>query len=125
MSGRNDPECRKSMVWDKSRWDLQRLDYVKSCINLRKQYAALRHGNYIPLYNNNGLLAIARQLDEEYLVVVFNINHDQGTMEIEIPETVPIQENPQILFGAVDIVKAENKLKVGVEARTGAVIKIS
>ena len=124
LSGRNDPECRKTMIWDKDRWDLDRMGFVKACIQLRKQYIALRHGKFLPIYNNNGLIAIARQLDNQFLLVVFNINHRKGTMRLKIPTIGSDFQSPQIIFGSGQIASSDDYLVITLPARSGAVIQV-
>lgn len=124
MSGRNDPECRKTMVWDESRWNMERLDFVKACIALRKQHNALRHGEYFPLYNGGGVIAIARQTDEEYLIAVFNITHNTGSLQIEISALARNNNIPHTIFGTAQLNYKGNMLEIDLPARSGAVIQM-
>src|SRR6185369_4935010 len=46
ISGEHDPYCRKPFLWDESKWDTSLRSYVKEAIALRKQYPALRRGDF-------------------------------------------------------------------------------
>ncbi len=124
ISGRNDPDCRKSMCWKKSEWDMDRLDFVKRCISLRKQHCALRHGKYIPLYSAEGLIAIGRQTNEEFLITAFNITHHTGNLNIPIPEEIKINKPSQIIFGTAQLNWQENVLEISLPERSGIVIQV-
>ncbi|HVN16004.1 MAG TPA: glycoside hydrolase family 13 protein, partial [Anaerolineales bacterium] len=41
LDGGQDPDCRKSFPWNDARWDTNLLDYLKSCIKMRKDHPAL------------------------------------------------------------------------------------
>jgi cyclomaltodextrinase len=72
IQGGHDPECRGAFPWDEHQWDHDLRGYFKQVIALRRQYAALRTGEFIPLYAQGQALAYLRQLGNEQVVVLIN-----------------------------------------------------
>jgi neopullulanase len=121
LSGRNDPDCRKSMVWDDAQWDRDRLDFVKACIQLRKQHPALRQGKYLPLFNQDGLIAIGRTSDEENLITAFNIHHQAERIQLNIPKEM--NGTAQVIFGNAQVERTDAFLRIQIPARSGIVLQ--
>jgi len=73
MTGGSDPENRGPMRWDLVRDDNPELAWIKKLIALRKQYRALRVGNF-RLIESERLLAFERYTDRalETIVVLAN-----------------------------------------------------
>jgi alpha-glucosidase len=44
MDGGHDPDCRRPMIWDESRWDKDTRAFYKRIIEIRQSHAALRRG---------------------------------------------------------------------------------
>lgn len=59
LDGGKDPECRKTMVWDRSKWDLDMFEFYKKLIALRKSEIALKVGSFEVL-NNEPLVFLRR-----------------------------------------------------------------
>jgi len=72
LSGRHDPDCRKSFPWDEARWDRDTLAFFKKCIALRAAHPALRRGVYQRLHADDGVHVFGRQLGDERFVIALN-----------------------------------------------------
>ncbi|MFH1447186.1 MAG: alpha-glucosidase C-terminal domain-containing protein, partial [Chloroflexota bacterium] len=83
MDGGHDPECRKSFPWDESKWDHDLRNQIRTYIQLRHDHPALRTGDYIPLFAENGILAFMRKDDKESLIII--INTSAAAYNIDIP----------------------------------------
>jgi neopullulanase len=83
LTGRHDPDCRKTFPWDPSKWDQGLLAFAKQLIALRRAHPALRRGSYHRLYAADGVYVFGRQLDGERLVIA--LNAAPGTRSIEVP----------------------------------------
>jgi len=46
MEGGRDPDDRRCMIWDRSRWDTGLFDFYKALAALRSENAAIRRGSY-------------------------------------------------------------------------------
>jgi neopullulanase len=84
MSGGHDPLCRASFPWDESRWDKDLRDHVRRCIALRKAHPALRRGEFAWLSVGAGMLAYARRLGNETLVVALNNGQQPATIAVPV-----------------------------------------
>ncbi len=78
MEGGKDPDCRRTMEWQKSKWDTELQDWFKKLIKLRNELPALRRGTFTTaiMENENNLYGFWRQDGENRVLVVIN-NDDE------------------------------------------------
>ncbi|HTX18571.1 MAG TPA: glycoside hydrolase family 13 protein [Bacteroidota bacterium] len=83
MEGGKDPDCRRTMIWDKKEWNAGLHDYYRTLIAARRQSGALRRGDFRTLVadNKRGVLAFNRRLGDEVVYVIIN----QGKTPQEVP----------------------------------------
>jgi glycosidase len=75
MFGGADPDNRRDMIWDESRWDRARLARVQSLCSLRKVEPALQRGRYVPLPQPGlDVLAFARVTERPGDTLIFVAN---------------------------------------------------
>lgn len=72
MDGETDPDCRRPMIWDESRWNRPIYDATRKLIALRRSHPALRYGELRPLRVFNGAYAFARVHENEAAIVILN-----------------------------------------------------
>lgn len=72
LAGGHDPDNRRGMPWDESKWKNDIKNTVERMAQLRSQLPSLRHGKYQRLYAQDGRLAFARILGEESIIVTIN-----------------------------------------------------
>lgn len=95
MLGGKDPGNRSAFPWhNEANWDHALLDYFKRLIALRRQYPALRRGEFKILSAQDRLFAFARRLGSETLIVA--VNADQRDQ----PLPLPITDLPAVPDGA-------------------------
>lgn len=70
MTGFKDPDNRRTMIWEKDKWDSDLLNYTKQLITLRKSEHALKHGNFQVLYAEGDGVAFLRQSNEGLLIAI-------------------------------------------------------
>ncbi|NTU82107.1 MAG: maltodextrin glucosidase [Chloroflexales bacterium] len=70
MEGAGDPDCRRCMEWDETRWDHDLLGFFKRLARLRREAPALRWGGFQLLYAAGHTVAYQREAPEERLVVI-------------------------------------------------------
>lgn len=124
LDGKHDPDCRKTFPWDEKIWDKELLAYIKGLIALRKGHSALRRGDFQQLYAQEDVYAFMRRGLDEKLIVVLNIGSQP--LVINIPSTdigAPLT-SVTVLFGMGDIQSASDRLKLGLEARSGMVVRV-
>ncbi|MEA4812646.1 MAG: glycoside hydrolase family 13 protein [Anaerolineaceae bacterium] len=78
MSGGNDPDCRKGMVWQEKDWNMQIRTRVQQLIRIRQDHKALRAGKYQTLFMHNGVYAFSRQAKEDKVLVICNPRQAAG-----------------------------------------------
>lgn len=74
LAGEDDPDCRRCMIWDKDKQDIELYEYYRKLINLRHRLISLRRGDYQPVIideikNTYGFL---RRYKGESTVVIIN-----------------------------------------------------
>lgn len=83
MSGGRDPECRRGMIWDESRWNKDLLSFIKRVLKMRHAHAVLRRGGFQALYGDpkHMVFAFQRKLSSEAetgtAMIVFNAGLDE------------------------------------------------
>jgi glycosidase len=82
LEGEDDPDCRRTMPWDKS-WNEDILDNFKRLIKIRSQHVALRIGDYKTLLVFNGVYAFKRQYEKDEIIVI--LNPREARKDIRIP----------------------------------------
>ncbi|MCK4309670.1 MAG: glycoside hydrolase family 13 protein [Candidatus Atribacteria bacterium] len=117
MMGGEDPDCRRTMIWNKNQQNIDLLNLYKKIIKLRRESLALRRGNFKCLYQQGGLYCFSRQLNEEKIVVALNNSDKNEEINISLPEieTGKRLKVKDIFTGAVDpliINQNEHNLKV-------------
>jgi cyclomaltodextrinase len=119
MDGKQDPDCRKSFIWDESSWNIQLLDYVKSLTYLRHSHKALRRGTYQKLYAGNGAYSFSRKFNGDNLIIALNASKDK--VKIKVPADA-ISTSPNIVWGQASLSSEGENTFVQIDARSGVVI---
>jgi cyclomaltodextrinase len=86
LDGANDPLCRKCMVWEESKQDLDMLAFTKQLISIRKKYQdilSLGDITWDVSRAEEGLISFTRELNGESLTFIFN----QASEEKKVPTT--------------------------------------
>jgi len=83
LEGGRDPDCRRAMPWDETRWDTDLLAYYRRLIAIRQAHPALRRGKYVSLHAEDGVYAFLRCLEDEKLVIV--LNNGEMTYCLDVP----------------------------------------
>jgi glycosidase len=90
MQGGRDPDCRRGMLWDKTKWDLDLWETAQKYIALRKKYHALRRpGGYARLYAHGMVYVFARQLEGETVIVALNAGDTPVTVDLNVGALLP------------------------------------
>ncbi len=83
MTGDNDPDCRRCMVWDSG--NLEVYNFYKKLIALRKKYDCIRRGDYHTNIadDEKKVFGFIRTLENERVYVI--IHNDNDTQKIQVP----------------------------------------
>lgn len=85
MEGGKDPDCRRGMIWDRSKWDMDLWETAQRLVALRKKYHALRRpGAYARLHAHGMVYAFARQLEGETVIVILNAGGHAAQLDLNV-----------------------------------------
>jgi neopullulanase len=120
IDGEHDPDCRKSFLWEESRWDKGLHSYAKDVIALRKHSPALRRGDYQRLWSANGTFAFSRSLKGDTVVIALNTSESPQ----EAIVAFEAKGNPRVLVGeAHDFSIKDGRLHFKIPGRCGVMLK--
>jgi glycosidase len=84
LEGGEDPDCRRTMDWNKENWNMELYELTKKLIKARNNYSALRTGSFEWIDGLNGIVGYKRKIeDQEILVFINNSSEDK---EVSITE---------------------------------------
>nr|WP_040951096.1 alpha-glycosidase [Gorillibacterium massiliense] len=88
LTGGDDPDSRRCMIWEKTAQDLDLLRFYQNIIRFRKDHPSLRSGKFRFLLGKAGSRTIAfeRELNGERVVVAVNAS------DVSVTATVPLVE---------------------------------
>ena len=74
MTGANDPDCRRGMLWDEARQDKGTLHWYRRLLQLRREEPAIVSGQSVctEARDEDGLIFIVRKLAGKYVVLLFH-----------------------------------------------------
>jgi cyclomaltodextrinase len=119
LSGGYDPGSRGGMPWDRARWDMDLLDYVRATVHLRRAHPALRRGTYRTLLAEGECYAFERVYQAERLVVAFNTADQDMTLRIPFESGAG---QPDVVFGSAQASFDGDTLVLQAPPRSGIVI---
>ena len=88
LTGANDPDCRRAMLWDRDRQDRALLEWYRKLIRIRKRLPALVLGSYRANFCGEGLgpYGFIRSLGPENVYVVLNPTDREFAISVPILE---------------------------------------
>ena len=72
MTGDNDPDCRRGMLWDDSR-DLELLEFYKALINVRHESNALMKGELENLSTDDNVMIFKKKYNNDQRIIIINL----------------------------------------------------
>lgn len=84
MSGGNDPDCRRPMVWERAGQNSQVFDWVQKLVALRKQHPALRYGESETLLTFDGVYLYRQRYKEDEVLVFLNPRRAVSGMKVQV-----------------------------------------
>ena len=90
MTGGNDPDCRRGMLWQEEKQDKAILEYYKKLLALRKSEPCIMHGEQSILFTDDekGLVIEERKLSEKKKVRSVIIIYHNGKETVELKDYV-------------------------------------
>lgn len=122
LEGRRDPDCRRAFPWEDKLWNSSLRDYVKSCIALRQAHPALRRGEYTTFHASDDVYVFRRRLQNETLIVAFNIARSVRTPEIKVAGYLPPGQRLRQVWSDTEVTVGQGMLHdVKLPPRSGVV----
>lgn len=84
LEGGSDPDNRRPMIWDESRWDSDLLTHYRTMIDLRKTLPALINGGYQQLAAQGDVFAFTRHTPSQRLVMLAH-RSDTASAPYQLP----------------------------------------
>ncbi len=105
MHGGHDPDDRRAMIWNESRWNKDILNFYTTLIHLREKLKVLQIGNYSPIVANDdqGTFGFSRTLGKATVIVLFNRSKVQHTVSLMGPRYATLKPLTDIEGNAVPI----------------------
>ena len=87
MTGGNDPDCRRGMVWDEAYQKKDVYEWYRKLIQIRNQYPVLTEGRIKDVFcdDGQGIFAITRELDEKELVLLAHAKDGEVVISNDSP----------------------------------------
>jgi neopullulanase len=83
--GGKDPDMRRGMIWDQSRWNHGLREHFRNCIALRRANPSLRNGTYETLLAFGPVYAFARAHADELFIIMFNTGDQTQVISLPVP----------------------------------------
>jgi cyclomaltodextrinase / maltogenic alpha-amylase / neopullulanase len=87
IEGGKDPDCRRAFPWTPENWNMELMEWIRLLIRLRKNFPALRAGNYQPFplqQENDAIVSFSRLGEKESILVLVNTSSEQQTLHINL-----------------------------------------
>lgn len=83
MTGGHDPDCRRGMLWDTARQDLETYAWYKNLIRVRKEYPVLVEGTEIlrRCDDEKGIMVLTKELEGKRATLLVHVQDG----EVEVP----------------------------------------
>ena len=82
ISGGEEPESRKCMIWDEGKQNKELFSLYKQLIYIRKNNPELIYGTYKTLYSEGAILIFERNYENQKTIVV--INNEEKQVEVQL-----------------------------------------
>lgn len=108
MTGASDPDNRRMMRFgnDLSKDERRMLEDVRKIVNVRKNYSALRYGDFLTLEADENIFAYLRSDMNERILIVLNKSENSRQVELQLPVFYNISSASDIISG--EKIKVEN-----------------
>lgn len=117
MEGAEDPDCRRTMEWNETKWDKELLQYYKRLILIRKESEALRSGSFNWIDAGDGIIAFERNTDKERAIIIIN-NHEN-----EVSHTLDIGSNKVFDAVSMETLQFDNgKLPINIDSYSAKIL---
>ncbi len=85
LEGNDDPDCRKTMIWDESKQNKHLLELHKKLIRIRNTHPAIRRGDISTFFirPHENIYSYVREYGSDKVIVI--LNNSNNTYNLELP----------------------------------------
>lgn len=84
LTGEGDPDCRKTINWDESTWNMFTYNHIKQLLTIRNSRKSLSRGSFEWLECDDQILAFKREYQREETVILINNSDVVKTANIPV-----------------------------------------
>ena len=121
LEGGADPDCRRAFPWETGRWNAALLEDVKRFVRLRREHPVLRHGSFRVLYASEDVFVYLRQLDDEVILVGFNVGSETRSVDVELEGSCAHATEWRFYWEDEAIPTPDGRIRLSLAPRSGAV----
>ena len=118
MTGGQDPDCRRGMLWDEEKQDKELLQYYKKLIQIRKDNLSLTLGEFYTIYTNENIYGFRRDYEEEVLDIYINRGNRAETLSLNVDGEGVLDILSGDKYEAVD-----GKVNLTISEKSGIILK--
>jgi len=85
MTGGDDPDCRRGMLWDEARQDKEMFAWYRELIRIRKAYPAITEGKVTACEcdDERGIIELTRELGVEKVEIIFEVKECKVRLKVQ------------------------------------------
>lgn len=110
LTGEGDPDCRRSMKWDKSKWNMDVYNKIKQLIQIRNNNKELTKGSFTWFDTGSDVLGYIRTYEGSSVYIL--INNDETTTKSSLPKGNYLELTTNISISNNEVVSEPFSMKI-------------
>ena len=116
MKGENDPDCRRTMEWNRDKWNMDLFNAYKDLIHIRLESEALRRGSFKWIEELKDVVGYIRETEKEKVIVLINNSDNIKNVKVKVKANGYLdlldKENVDIENNEISIIMDKYKSKI-------------
>lgn len=84
ITGEDDPDNRKCMIWDEKKQNKELLNFYKTLISIRKNNKSLIYGDFDIVYCKDEVIGFTREYGDDRVLVILNNSEEERYIKFDI-----------------------------------------
>lgn len=94
LEGKDDPDCRRCMIWDESKWNQPLNKFIKELIKIRNKYSDVFVDGKLDIKEKDELIIIKREYDNKVITTYLSISN---YLKINPNDEILIKDNKLLM----------------------------
>ena len=94
LEGKDDPDCRRCMIWDESKWNQPLNKFIKELIKIRNKYSDVFVDGTLDIKEKDELIIIKREYDNKVITTYLSISN---YLKINPNDEILIKDNKLLM----------------------------